>query len=71
MPKKGFKNLKAKLVQQICINNKYSRLHFFTDMKLTDFYFGNIALMGEAYAIKFKVSITASDGKNTKQNFIV
>ena len=30
----------------------------FTDMKLKSFYLGNIALIGEAYAIKFKVNIS-------------
>lgn len=85
MTKKEFENIKVKLIQQICANDKYSRLHFvvgsidditiekgfwmlnkyggellediFTDMKLKDFYFEDIASMGEAYAIKFKVSI--------------
>lgn len=85
MSKKEFENVKAKLIQQICIKDKYSRLHFvvgsiddittekgfwmlnkyggellediFRDIKSEDFYFENIALMGEKYAIKFKVSI--------------
>lgn len=85
MTKKEFENIKGKLIQQIYINDKYSRLHFvvgnidditiekgfwmlnkyggellediFSNMKLKDFYFENIALMGEAYAIKFKVRI--------------
>ena len=83
--KEEFDNIRKKLIQQISINDKYSRLYFvvgsidditiekgfwvlnkyggellediFTDLKLKDFYFKNIALIGETYAIKFKVNI--------------
>lgn len=85
MSKENFEDVKTKLIEQISINDKYSRLHFvvgtiddittdngfemlnkyggellediFTNKNLRDFYFENIALMGEAYAIRFKVNI--------------
>lgn len=87
--KEEFANIRRKLIHQISINDKYSRLHFvvgsidditiekgfwmlneyggellediFRDIELKDFYFENIALIGEAYAIEFKVNINDLD----------
>lgn len=94
IPKKEFDNIRRKLIQQININDKYSRLHFvvgsidditiengflmlnkyggellgdiFRDVELKDFYSKNIALIGEAYAIKFKVNIN-----DLNKNFLI